>query len=86
MHCADNITNKLALKAAGGAAGFPLTIATLQLGVGCIYALFLWAAPDARSFPKVTVDDVVKILPVSLHQMSIAAVHVTIARLVCPLT
>ena len=80
-----NITNKLALKAAGGlifliyhsisyfdlfscvsclflsmriaffpgAAGFPLTIATLQLGVGVIYALFLWAAPDARRFPKV---------------------------------
>ena len=36
-----------------GAAGFPLTIATLQLGVGVIYALFLWAAPDARRFPKV---------------------------------
>ena len=35
----------MALKAAGGAAGFPLTIATLQLGVGCIYALFLWVSP-----------------------------------------
>ena len=32
----------MALKAAGGAAGFPLTIATLQLGVGMLYALFLW--------------------------------------------
>ena len=42
--CTDNISNKMALKAAGGAAGFPLTIATLQLGVGMIYALFLWAA------------------------------------------
>ena len=29
-----NITNKLALKAAGGAAGFPMIISTLQLGVG----------------------------------------------------
>jgi hypothetical protein len=37
-----NISNKMALKAAGGAAGFPLTIATLQLGVGMLYALFLW--------------------------------------------
>jgi len=45
----DNISNKMALKAAGGAAGFPLTIATLQLGVGCIYALFLWVSP----FPRV---------------------------------
>ena len=29
-----NITNKLALKAAGGAAGFPMILSTLQLGVG----------------------------------------------------
>jgi len=64
-----NITNKLALKAAGGAAGFPLTIATLQLGVGCIYALFLWAAPDARRFPKVTLADITKILPVAFCAM-----------------
>ena len=48
-----NISNKTALKAAGGALGYPMTISTLQLGVGSLYALFLWAAPDARSFPKV---------------------------------
>jgi len=59
-----NITNKLALKAAGGAAGFPMTIATLQLGVGCIYALFLWAAPDARERPAITWSDFFKTLPV----------------------
>ena len=28
-----NITNKLALKAAGGKTGFPMTIASLQVGV-----------------------------------------------------
>lgn len=61
-----NIANKLALKAAGGAAGFPATIATAQLAVGCIYAFFLWAAPDARERPKVTVQDVVKMLPVAV--------------------
>merc|ERR1712226_113655 len=49
-----NITNKLALKAAGGAAGFPMTISTLQLGVGVIYAMFLWLAPDARKRPNIT--------------------------------
>jgi len=38
-----NITNKLALKAAGGSKGFPMTIASLQLGIGVIYALFAWA-------------------------------------------
>eukprot|EP00928_Gymnodinium_smaydae_P074001 TRINITY_DN57090_c0_g1_i1.p1 TRINITY_DN57090_c0_g1~~TRINITY_DN57090_c0_g1_i1.p1 ORF type:complete len:400 (-),score=63.72 TRINITY_DN57090_c0_g1_i1:106-1305(-) len=59
-----NITNKLALKAAGGAAGFPMTIATLQLAVGCLYAWFLWAAPDARPTPKLTVRDVIQTLPV----------------------
>uniref|UniRef100_A0A7S0QIA3 Sugar phosphate transporter domain-containing protein n=1 Tax=Cryptomonas curvata TaxID=233186 RepID=A0A7S0QIA3_9CRYP len=73
-----NITNKLALNAAGGAAGFPLTIATLQLGVGCIYALFLWAAPDARRFPKVTTEDMIKMIPVAFcsaaaHSFSVFA-------------
>mmetsp|Transcript_94865 Transcript_94865/g.267993 ORF Transcript_94865/g.267993 Transcript_94865/m.267993 type:complete len:390 (-) Transcript_94865:152-1321(-) len=52
-----NITNKLALNAAGGASGFPMTIATLQLGVGCIWALLLWGYPDARALPKITFDD-----------------------------
>jgi solute carrier family 35 protein E1 len=59
-----NITNKLALNAAGGASGFPMTIATLQLGVGVVYALFLWAAPDARKRPAITFDDYMKTLPV----------------------
>lgn len=53
-----NITNKLALKAVGGASGFPLTISTLQLGIGSLYGLFLWLAPDARAKPKITLDDV----------------------------
>lgn len=61
-----NITNKLALKAAGGASGFPITIATLQLGVGMLYALFLWAAPDARALPKTDFKDLVKMIPVSV--------------------
>lgn len=61
-----NITNKLALKAAGGAAGFPMTIATLQLGVGCIFALFLWGYPDARRLPNTTFNDWVRTLPVGL--------------------
>jgi len=55
----------LALKAAGGSTGFPMTIAGLQLAVGCLYALFLWAAPDARSKPSVTFDDIIKMLPVA---------------------
>lgn len=59
-----NITNKLALNAAGGASGYPMTIATLQLGVGVLYAVFLWLAPDARKRPTITFQDYVKTLPV----------------------
>ena len=53
-----NISNKLALKATGGAAGFPMTISALQLGIGSLYGIFLWLAPDARDKPKITLDDV----------------------------
>jgi len=60
-----NIANKIALKAGGGVAGYPLTISTCYLGVGVLYALFLWAAPDARPLPKITWSDYVKTLPVS---------------------
>lgn len=60
-----NITNKLALKAAGGASGFPMLISGLQLGVGCLYGIFLWLAPDARSRPKITFDDIKKMIPVA---------------------
>jgi len=60
-----NITNKLALTAAGGSAGFPMTISSLQLGVGSLYGLFLWVAPDARSRPTVTLEDIIKMLPVA---------------------
>jgi len=60
-----NITNKYALSAAGGSSGFPMTISALQLGVGALYAIFLWIAPDARATPKVTFDDIIKMLPVA---------------------
>mmetsp|Transcript_15727 Transcript_15727/g.28615 ORF Transcript_15727/g.28615 Transcript_15727/m.28615 type:complete len:400 (-) Transcript_15727:157-1356(-) len=60
-----NITNKMALTAAGGSAGFPMTISSLQLGVGCIYGIFLWLAPDAREKPTITFDDIIKMLPVA---------------------
>lgn len=61
-----NVSNKLALKASGGAAGFPMTISCLQLGVGVVYALFAWAAPDMRETPKITTADILKFLPVGL--------------------
>eukprot|EP00571_Detonula_confervacea_P012254 CAMPEP_0172300146 /NCGR_PEP_ID=MMETSP1058-20130122/2301_1 /TAXON_ID=83371 /ORGANISM="Detonula confervacea, Strain CCMP 353" /LENGTH=409 /DNA_ID=CAMNT_0013009839 /DNA_START=28 /DNA_END=1257 /DNA_ORIENTATION=- len=60
-----NISNKLALKATGGAAGFPMTISALQLGIGSLYGIFLWLAPDARKKPTVTMDDIIKMLPVA---------------------
>jgi len=57
-----NIQNKNAAIASGGS-GFAMTIATAQLGVGVLYALFLWVAPDARKPPKITVSDFVKMIP-----------------------
>jgi len=60
-----NISNKLALNAAGGKTGFPMTISSMQLGIGAIYAMFLWAAPDARAKPKVTLDDLKAMVPVA---------------------
>ena len=64
-----NIWNKLALKACKTEAypgGFPMTISCLQLGVGVVYALFLWLAPDGRAAPTVTLDDIKKMLPVGI--------------------
>lgn len=42
-----------------------MTISSLQLGVGSLYALFLWLAPDARVKPTITKEDIVKMLPVA---------------------
>ncbi|GMH92263.1 hypothetical protein TrVE_jg2118 [Triparma verrucosa] len=64
-----NITNKLALRAAGGKTGFPMTISSLQMGVGCLYGLFMWVAPDGRKRPSVNMDDIVKMLPVAFCAM-----------------
>lgn len=61
-----NITGKKAFVLSGGATGMPVTIATMQMGIGCVYALFLWAAPDARKFPNINASDVVKMIPVSV--------------------
>jgi len=60
-----NITNKLALNAAGGKTGFPMMVSSLQLLVGSLYGIFLWLAPDARSKPTISLSDLVKILPVA---------------------
>jgi solute carrier family 35 protein E1 len=57
-----NIQNKTAANAAGGAE-FAMTIATAQLAIGVIYALFLWVAPDARTPPKITTSDFIKMIP-----------------------
>jgi len=59
------LNNKYALKAAGGATGFPVTIGFLQMALGSLYAIYLWAAPDARTFPAVSGSDLMKILPVA---------------------
>jgi solute carrier family 35, member E1 len=55
----------LALNAAGGKTGFPMALSSLQLAVGAVYGIFLWLAPDAREKPKVTKEDILKMIPVS---------------------
>jgi len=60
-----NITNKVALVQAGGAAGYPFTIATVQLAVGAIWGLMLWGYPDTRKLPQITFSDFKKNLPVA---------------------
>jgi len=64
-----------------------LTIATLQLGVGCLYGLFLWAAPDARKLPTTTKDDIIACIPVAFcsaaaHSFSVfgACLSLSLAR------
>lgn len=57
-----NIQNKNAAVAAGGS-DYAMTIATAQLAVGVVYALFLWVAPDARKSPKITVSDFIAMIP-----------------------
>ena len=56
-----NIQNKNAANAAGGS-DFAMTIATAQLAVGVVYAVFLWVAPDARKAPKITAEDFLKMV------------------------
>merc|ERR1719482_98524 len=55
-----------------------MTISTMQLGVGVLYALFTWFAPDLRSFPSVTLEDIIKMIPVGFcaaaaHSFSVFA-------------
>lgn len=60
-----NIYNKNAAIATGGN-DFAMTIATAQLAVGVVYALFLWIAPDARKPPAITFSDFQKMIPVGV--------------------
>ena len=74
------LNNKLALKAAGGASGFPVSIAFFQMLLGSLYALYVWIMPDLREPPNVTLDDVKNIVPVAAcaagaHIMSIFSMN-----------
>jgi len=58
-----SMANKLTIKEAPG---FPLTISALQLGLGSLYGIFLWLAPEARTPPKILPSDLLKMMPVAL--------------------
>jgi solute carrier family 35 protein E1 len=57
-----NIQNKNAANEAEDTK-YALTLSVVQLAVGVIYCVFLWAAPDARKLPTMTFDDYVKMIP-----------------------
>merc|ERR1711988_1336361 len=65
-----NVTNKKALKESGGSDGYPMTVSALQLAPGCLYALFMWVAPQGRNLPTVTMSDLVAIMPVAFCSMA----------------
>ena len=73
-----NIQNKRALNATGGKhAGFGMTVATLQLGVGTLYSFLIWiigynflpivgfVKPTKQSPPKMSMGDMMKMIPVA---------------------
>jgi solute carrier family 35 protein E1 len=57
---------------ASGGAEFAFTLATIQLVVGSLYAIFLWAAPEARAAPKMTMKQVMQLAPLGFFA---AAAH-----------
>jgi len=59
------ITNKRALQAAGGAAGFPMTISSLQLGIGSCYGIFLWLTSIRKAPSGLTWKDIMRMLPLA---------------------
>ena len=74
-----NEYNKGALDAVGGKkAGFTMTVSTMQLGVCAAYALVVWIvklnpikmcglqSPDKQGFPKLTMTDIIKTIPVGV--------------------
>jgi len=73
-----NIQNKRALNATGGKhAGFGMTVATLQLGVGALYSFVIWivgynflpccgfVAPTKQKPPTMKASDFIKMFPVA---------------------
>jgi solute carrier family 35 protein E1 len=70
------LNNKRALTAAGGSKGFPMTVAFLQLVIGSVYGVFLWASPDSRVTPTTTSADLIKMLPIAFFFMAAHAFSV----------
>jgi solute carrier family 35 protein E1 len=56
-------------QAAGGKDGFPMTVSTLQLGVGCVYAGLMWLLPFMKKKPETTKADLKAMLPVAFSNM-----------------
>lgn len=65
-HYYYTIQNKAATYSIGGER-FSMLLATSELLVGALYAIFLWVAPDARQPPReLTANDVGKLFPAGI--------------------
>ena len=42
-----------------------MTISSLQLGIGSLYGIFLWIAPEARPAPRIQLMDLVRMIPLA---------------------
>jgi len=76
FNLAYNIEVHRFLSLTGNTASFPMTVATLELGVSAICALFLWIGPGARQRPNMSFKDYMSTLPSGLSYAGLQVTYV----------
>lgn len=80
-NCSGNNKHLMVADGKPDGTAWAMSVATGQLLVGVIYALYLWIAPDCRPMPKITIKDVQKMAPTGIcsalaHASSVFALTV----------